>query len=95
MNLRIGRIGQLFAPGYGWCLRCETPWVFVHWHTTEYGSHGRGCLPLCEKCWTELTPEKRLPFYRELIELWHDEPGRELLFGEEWPLVEIAVLSGG
>lgn len=93
MNLRIGRTGQLFAPGYGWCLRCETPWLFVHYHLTPYGSHGRGCLPLCEKCWTELTPAQRVPFYRDLIMSWR--PGRALARDEEWALVKTAVLSGG
>lgn len=90
MNLRVGRICQLFAPSYGWCLRCKTPWPFVRCHDTRYGADGRGCLPLCEKCWAALTPAQRLPFYRELIESWH--AGSEL-FDEEWTLVEAAVLS--
>lgn len=94
MNLRIGRIGQLFAPGYGWCFRCKTPWLFVRWHDTQYGSHGCGCLPLCEKCWVELTPTQRMPFYRALIESWHERPGRTLALDAEWLLVEAAVLSG-
>lgn len=93
MNLRIGRIGQLFAPSYGWCLRCKTPWVFARWHDTTYGSEGNGCIPLCEKCWAHLTPAQRLPFYRQLIGSWHEHPHRGLAFGEEWPLVAAAVLS--
>jgi hypothetical protein len=93
INLRIGRIGQVFAPGYGWCLRCKTPWLFVSWHDTQYGADGNGCLPLCEKCWGELTPAQRLPFYRQLIESWHERPGRGLTLDEEWPLVESAVMS--
>ena len=94
MNLRIGRIGRLLAPGYGWCLRCRTPWLFVRWHHTFFGSRCHGCLPLCETCWAELTPAQRLPFYRELIQSWHEEPGRGLAFDEEWSLVETAVLGG-
>lgn len=31
-----------------------------------------GCLPLCERCWAELTPEARLPFYRALYDAWLD-----------------------
>lgn len=34
----------------------------------EYGGYGSGICPLCEKCWAELTPEQRLPFYRKLID---------------------------
>ena len=94
LNLRIGRVGQLLAPGWGYCLRCKTPWRFVRWHDTQYGTQGHGCLPLCEKCWAELTPTQRVPFYRELIESWHEAPGRESAFDEEWAEVEAAVLSG-
>lgn len=93
MNLRVGRIGQLFAPGYGWCLRCKTPWLFVRWHDTPFGSDGHGCLPLCEKCWAALTPAQRMPYYRELIESWHERHDRGLMLDEEWALVEAAVLS--
>jgi hypothetical protein len=94
MNLRIGRLGQLLAPGYGWCLRCLTPWVFVSYHATDFGHQGKGCLPLCQKCWDELTPEQRLPFYQELIELWHQAPC-DLSFDDEWAQVKDAVLKGG
>lgn len=94
MNLRIGRIGRLFAPSYGQCLRCKTPWRFVRYHVTDYHPN-HGCLPLCEKCWAELTPAQRLPFYQELIESWHERfDHNELTFREEWALVETAVLSG-
>lgn len=96
MNLRLGPMGKLLAPGWGDCLRCHTPWKFVHYHTTSWGRSG--CIALCEKCWAELTPQERLPFYRQLVELWHHEypetkPG--LSFDEEWALVEPVVLAGG
>jgi hypothetical protein len=58
-------------------------------------SDSKGCFPLCESCWSELTPETRLPYYKELYESW-------LSFGEElkkdceglYPLMEKAVLDG-
>lgn len=44
-------------------------WVGVKAHATNY-SISRGCLPLCEGCWSSLTPETRLPYYDALLELW-------------------------
>jgi hypothetical protein len=100
MNLRIGRVSprmaSLLAPGYGHCLRCKTPWRFVKWHDTPY-HNGSGCLPLCQKCWSGLTPEQRLPFYHELITCWfvHFAPREdEPTFDETWHYVKTAVLSG-
>lgn len=93
MNWRIGRVGKLFAPSYGWCLRCQTPWAFVPYHSTDWGS--KGCIALCEKCWHELSLHQRLPYYRQLVEQWHERPDlRELSFEAEWQLVERAVLDG-
>jgi hypothetical protein len=92
--VRIGRFGQLLAPGYGWCKRCKTPWRFVRYHSTSWSA--AGCIALCEGCWAELTPQERLPFYRVLVESWHERPDLcRLTFDEEWALVESAVLSGG
>lgn len=96
MNLRIGRVSptlaSLLGPGYSRCRRCKTPWNWVHYHVTDY-SPGHGCLPLCEKCWIELTPEQRLPFYRNLIESWRFDDD-ELTLDETWNSVKAAVLSG-
>lgn len=69
MNLRVGPIGRLFAPGYSSCLRCKTPWRFVREHITQY-TPSSGCFPLCEKCWAEMTPEQRRTYYVELIAMW-------------------------
>jgi hypothetical protein len=92
MNRRIGRIGQLLAPSYGFCKKCKTPWRFVREHTTSYGTRGRGCFPLCQKCWDELTPQTRLPFYRALVMSWKhfDEPVEQT-----WAQLQEAVLAGG
>jgi len=35
------------------------------------GSMSKGCSPLCQHCWDKLkTPEKRLPYYKEMYEGW-------------------------
>ena len=92
MNIRIGRIGHLVAPGYGHCLRCKTPWRFVREHITAY-NYSSACFALCEKCWAPLTPDQRLPYYREQI--WHwSYPYNGRTFDETWREVKTAVLAG-
>lgn len=50
--------------GYAHCERCKALYVIDPYHMTEYGEHGDGLFPLCERCWRELgTPENRLPYY--------------------------------
>lgn len=85
---RIGRISKVFAPHYGYCYRCKTAWKFANGHKTSY-SPKRACFPLCERCWGELTTEKRLPYYRVLWEAWGDGTT-----AEEWELIRKAVLDG-
>lgn len=54
----------------------EPTWVSTH-----------GCFPLCESCWSDLTPELRLPYYRILVfEVWESP--------EDWTDIEAAVLAG-
>lgn len=88
-NLRIGAVSQLLTPGYSYCHKCKTTWVFVRGHSTKYSSSG-GCFPLCELCWVELeTPERRLPYYRQLWEEWRAGGDTE----HEWDDIEAAVLK--
>ena len=86
---KVGRYAQRLAPDYGHCRRCLLPWLFTQGHDTMY-VEGTGCFPLCEKCWLELPAESRLPFYRELYELWQ----REDEHLETWSMIEAAVLEG-
>lgn len=79
----------------GRCGRCNISWKWVEGHSTQY-SETSGCFPLCEKCWGELMPAERLPFYRDLWNSWRREFTR---FGIEkdltdWSLIETAVLEG-
>ncbi len=100
-NLRLGAWSRLFAPGYGRCRACGTPWLFVYPHTTEYGRHTyyptqgigwgpKGCFPLCEKCWTERTIIQRLPYY------WDHflAGGHNIGSSARWKLIESAVFAG-
>lgn len=77
--------------GYGSCGRCRLTWNRVEPHTTMY-SEDRGCFPLCESCWSSLSPDERLPYYRELVWIkwsrWKDQSC------EEWETIKTAVLGG-
>lgn len=88
--MRIGRVSKILAPGYGWCLRCQTAWLFVKEHVTEYTPQ-RGMFPLCQKCWNELIPQTRLPFY---LELWEKSNFTAAHNVSLWSDVERAVFSG-
>lgn len=71
IRLMRGRALKPLAPGYSCCFRCETPWKFTDHHATPYGG-GRACFPLCQECWSELTPEQRVPYYEQLLKWWHN-----------------------
>jgi len=68
----LGCCTQLFAPGWGTCLRCRWPWRFVEGHSTYIGN-GSGMFPLCEQCWEQLSCADRLPYYRQLFYAWDPE----------------------
>lgn len=87
INRRLGGLAKIFAPGYGCCLKCLTPWRFVNAHMTRVTALS-GCFPLCEKCWSEMTPEERLPYYRDLFSAW-DNPD------PDWHAIEAVVRAGG
>ena len=88
---RFAAIARAAAPGYGTCHRCGFPWRFVKEHSTEY-ARGRACFPLCESCWSALTPGQRLHYYRELWDEWEaDGVNKD---GEMWDAIRDAVLDG-
>lgn len=86
----IGLFSKLLSPGYSACGRCWRTWNICTEHSTQYTMQedgaSWGCFPLCEECWQGLTPESRLPYYRQLIEEWDDQG--------VWPAVKAAVLEG-
>ena len=56
-------------PGFMWCQRCFRPHPVTTWHTTMYGTSS-GMSPLCVPCYSMLTPEERLPYYKKLWIYW-------------------------
>lgn len=88
------RIGRQLATllglgiGLGGCYKCGTPWDCVRSHTTPF-AHYSGCFALCEKCWQELTPQQRLPYYEKLMAQWGDAKTLP-----EVELIRTAVLEG-
>lgn len=77
---------------YGRCFQCGASWEFTDGHSTLYDSN-MGCSPLCDKCWSSLTPEQRLPYYRSLWVSWLGEVDDDLVRAR-WPAIEAAVLEG-
>lgn len=84
----------------GGCVRCYSKKTY---HITDY-MEGRGCFPLCERCWSELTPEQRLPWYRKLWDVWnyggfwhqwHDGSWHVSEACVEWDVIKRAVLEEG
>ena len=62
-------------------------WRGVTAHTTLYAL-GCGVSPLCEECWSELSLQGRLRYYRRLWESWSHRTE------EEWDQIRQAVLAG-
>src|SRR5689334_19145144 len=87
-TLVVAAIERLLSPGQSVCGRCRRPWAFAKPHITIHKG-GDGCFPLCQRCWDRLSPAERLPYYRELLDMWVVyNPDRE----RDWPLIEAAVL---
>lgn len=83
----LGFFSRLITPSYGYCLDCGVSWAFAKEHITCYDG-GNGCFPLCEKCWSSLSVEQRLPYYVELLFTWDIENRKK------WPAIEAAVEAG-
>ncbi len=81
----VGRID-----GYSYCLRCYRTWNVVKEHSTRYTMYN-GCFPLCEDCWSKLTPEKRLYYYKKLFNKWKRNG---YVDDSIWKDIEKAVLEG-
>lgn len=80
--------------GFGCCYRCRRSWRRTAYHITDYGFHGRhGLFPLCERCWTELSPAQRTPFYDLLVADWKRE-GSRVSVSDELD-IWVSVMNGG
>lgn len=96
----IGHVSRVAYPTAGACYRCGVSWEIVTGHYTPHGEKN-SCFPLCESCWSELEPEKRIPFYQRLVNEWvsdalagGDIDEAERLLGVEWTAIKAAVLRG-
>jgi len=85
----IGFIERLIFPGYGSCYRCGRTWNVTKYHATNYTGE-RGCFPLCEVCWSELTPIQRLPYYHDMFSKWPSDGGYHA-GGMSWDEVRVAI----
>jgi hypothetical protein len=77
------------------CARCWVSWEITEYHSTKYKTltgEDQGCHPLCENCICELTPEKRLPYYRKLFIRWLK---LDLKPQVEWGTIREAVIAEG
>lgn len=95
-----GFFARLIYPFYSACGRCGMPWGATKNHVTKV-TENRGIFPLCEKCWKDLTPQERLPYYRKLYESWLKTAPKTLPDGTPykgtnmtWEEIEAAVLAG-
>ena len=85
-------VARALSPGLGSCGRCGLPWSVVDGHSTDY-TPNNGCFPLCERCWRNLGPTERLPYYRTLWEQWQDM-GDNDASEQKWNCIEAAVKDG-
>ncbi len=65
-------ISSITSSGYSGCQRCKTKWggLFKAKYHVTYYCENKGCFPLCQICWEELTPIQRLSYYKILISEW-------------------------
>ena len=92
--LGVTGLSRFAARGCPWCPRCGTTWAHVRGHLTYY-TGGHSAYALCEPCWADLTPGRRLPYYRALLDGWKREaPADADQLEADWPAIRDAVLAG-
>jgi hypothetical protein len=58
---------------------------------------GGCCFPLCEECWSSMTPKQRLPYYERLWKDWETSHKKEHLpplDQADWESMKESVLAG-
>jgi hypothetical protein len=86
----VGVLERLLFPGYGSCYRCGRTFNFLtKYHFTEHRKGG--CTPLCEACWSELTPIRRLPYYARVYITWVMSGGNSNISREYWNDLWVAI----
>lgn len=61
----------------GVCSRCWRPEDFNAPRHGTMDSETSGSIPLCEDCWSALTPVTRVPYYLSMLENWAWREGVE------------------
>lgn len=89
-RLALAAIARRAAPGFSYCYRCTMPWKYTEAHITNY-SNNRGCFPLCQQCWSEISIQHRIPYYEMLFARWEQDKPMEA--GEKEAILN-AVRSG-
>ena len=85
-----GVIARIFSPGYSHCGHCKRPWTVCKGHNTPIDDN-IGCFPLCSECWSELTPDTRMPYYVALIKWWEET---SFVSNEKKTRIKSAVMMG-
>lgn len=79
------------------CPRCGKGLFDSNSHvTTDFETNGLykvRMYALCEDCWTKLTPQQRLPYYRGLFDYWNNELQVNLP-ESKWVDISNAVIQG-
>ena len=93
-------------PRSGFCGRCGIPWPITNYHITPFNFHDSnddqgvsqsGCFCLCEHCWQEFSPDKRLAYYRKNHDRSVADAKRYNVKRDHeglWEAVKAAVLDG-
>jgi hypothetical protein len=71
-------ISHLRHPNSSVCGLCKYAWPDLKEHFVLI-SDGWSIFALCEKCWNNLTPKERLPYYVKLYRSWNEKEDREQL----------------
>jgi hypothetical protein len=99
LKLERSKIGDEQRPLYpdcGTCYYCGRPWPVCKAHDTPYNDY-KSCFPLCEDCWEELTPQERLPYYRQLWFKWKSFGHKDcngVPWETTWEIMKQAVMAG-
>lgn len=97
-------LSRVLAPHLSYCYRCRTSFwgpIKNEHHTTTYETReggSSGCYPLCENCWSALTPKERMPFYDALVNEWMRQAlstQDAVSYDRERDLIYQAVMAGG
>ena len=87
-RLIAGAMARIVSPGYGWCSCCGRPWTICK------GKVVGQAFPLCEECFSEMTPQERVPHFLALFQDWQmssEINGRP--FSRDWSAMRDAVLN--